>query len=266
MFCYVGIHRSHCGFKHHAQVLSTLCDVYNNAGYEIRADPIGVQQRRSMDNTTGTAIPIVTGDAEGLYSGQSHISFPNTHVLRGIGLIELTLHHRSVVLGADYAYARTTDLPRDVIARAVASTPPLCMYRHGLWGGGPAFPAQSTGNRTGRRTGDLRSSGMDARFNLFADGPYDPCTVDCRVSPFNVKTNNGGGETQRLAIGSSPINSAAVPIHMEPMDVLCEYGEPISSDGQDASESGRRPHRFHNARVACREKAPSIPSVLRFLR
>ena len=37
------------------------------------------------------------------------------------------------MLGADYAFARTTDLPRAVIEHAVVSTPPLCMYRRALW-------------------------------------------------------------------------------------------------------------------------------------
>ena len=44
------------------------------------------------------------------------------------------MNQRDVVLGADYDYANTADIPRDIVEHAVVSTPPLCMFRHGLWG------------------------------------------------------------------------------------------------------------------------------------
>ena len=75
MFCYGGVNRNHCGFEPHARVLRTLADAYHMAGFEIAPDPSGVRNHRTMEDTTGVVVSVVTGERQGVYSGESHIPF-----------------------------------------------------------------------------------------------------------------------------------------------------------------------------------------------
>ena len=83
-FCFGGINRKHGGYEPHARVLCTLSDGYHAAGSEIAADPTGIRHQRTMGNTTGDVVTVVTGDRQGVYYSESHIPFPNTPVVRGI--------------------------------------------------------------------------------------------------------------------------------------------------------------------------------------
>ena len=96
-----------------------------------------------MENTTGTVVSVVTNEHEGVYMDESHMPFPNTTVVSGIGIkwphtkqgAALTLGRRAVVLGAYFTFNRVHELPRAAIEYAIVDTPPLCLYRHALWGG-----------------------------------------------------------------------------------------------------------------------------------
>ena len=146
MFCYGGFNRNHCDLEPHAHVFRTLSDAYHSAGFKIDSDPDGYRQIREIEGRTGSVVSIVTGNNQGVYAGDSHIPFPNTPVLRGIGLKwptcqsePLTYCQRAVVLGADFGVGHITDIPRSAIEYAVVNSPPLCLYRHVLWGASRHF-------------------------------------------------------------------------------------------------------------------------------
>ena len=109
---YVGINRDRCGFGPNSRVLRTLEDGYRLAGYDIFEDTVGFRHRLTMENVTDTSATISTGEPVGVYSRQSHIPFPNTPVVRGIGgkmAIYATgwifgLLQRAVVLGGAMPY------------------------------------------------------------------------------------------------------------------------------------------------------------------
>ena len=147
MFCYGCFNRNHCGFEPHARAIRTLPGAYRSAGFKIDPDPIGVRQIREIDGCTGSVVSLATGPNIGVYAGDSHIPFPNTPVLRGIGLKwptiqteQLSYCQRAVVLGADYQFGQMDDISRSAIEHAVVNAPPLCMYRHALWGASRHFP------------------------------------------------------------------------------------------------------------------------------
>ena len=107
VFCYGGVNRNRCGFEPYSRALRTLGDVYHAAGLEISDEPIGARRRRTMGETAGAVISIATGESTGVYSRHSHIPFPNTPLVRGIGLEfppaaqseYKSMVYRSVILG-----------------------------------------------------------------------------------------------------------------------------------------------------------------------
>lgn len=112
LFCYGGISRNHCGFEPHAQAVRTLTDRYHAAGFTMLPYPEGVRHRRTMEHTTGTIISIAISEFEGVYSAESHLPFPNTPVVRGIGIKwphaqlegKLNLNQNAVILGGRFHF------------------------------------------------------------------------------------------------------------------------------------------------------------------
>ena len=137
-----GINRNHCGFESRAQALRTSGDGYHAAGLEISNGPVCVLHSRTMEGATGTVIAIATGGQVGVYPRYSHIPFPNTPALRGIGAQwpltsqndSLTFGKLAVVMVGDFSFLKAPNLARYIIEDAVATTPPLCLFRNSLWG------------------------------------------------------------------------------------------------------------------------------------
>ena len=131
MFRYGGLSRNQCGFQPHAHVVRALPNAYHSYGFEIDVGPTGYRQVRHMENTTGDVATVATGPNKGVYSGDSHIPFPNTPIIRGIGSKrpqtsqkeDLTLCQRAVVLGGEYSIGNITYLSRTAIEYAAVSAP-----------------------------------------------------------------------------------------------------------------------------------------------
>ena len=142
IFRYGCISLNHCGFGPHAHVLRTLADGYHAAGFEMLPGTEGARHRRTTENTTGAIISIATNELEGIYASESHLPFPNTPVVRGIGTKwphdqqegKLNLNQKAAILGADFDFSNVHELPQNVMGNAIVSTPPLRLYRRSLWG------------------------------------------------------------------------------------------------------------------------------------
>ena len=141
-----------------------------------------------MEDTTGAIVSVVTDVNMGFYAGESHIPFPNTPALRGIGLKwsltahgeTLTLTQRAVVLGADFVFNQVTDMARTAIEYAVVSTPPLCLYRHTLWGACQHFQRNlpENGRAGGRVTFQNEIIPVDAGTSWMGTLSKKPSTVE----------------------------------------------------------------------------------------
>ena len=107
VFTFGGLTRSHCGLTPNDRAVRTLSDAYRMAGLEIAPGPIGAKQIRTVENTTWSVISIASAHPYSVYGGDSHIPFPHTPVVRGIGIRRpattqgntLTTLQRAVVLG-----------------------------------------------------------------------------------------------------------------------------------------------------------------------
>ena len=132
-FRYVGINRTQCGFEENARVLRTIGGAYRTAGYVIAGDPVGGRHPRTMEATNGAVSTIATDGQTGFCSRKSHIPFPNTPVVQGVGSKwhsaqqgdNLTTLPRALVIGWDYSIAQIQDLPRETAEYRIVSTPPF---------------------------------------------------------------------------------------------------------------------------------------------
>ena len=99
----------------------------------------------------------------------------------------LTLNERAAVLGADYAFARATNIPRATAEHAVVSTPPLCTYRHALWWGSHHFMRNlSEANRAGgQATFEVDGGRRDSIYSRTGRVAKVPSTVE--FSPSMMK-------------------------------------------------------------------------------
>ena len=105
----------------------------------------------------------------------------------------LTLNERAAVLGADYAFARATNIPRATAEHAVVSTPPLCMFRHGLWGGAQHFMRNlpEAGRAGGQVTFGSEGERRDSIYSWVGRTTKVPTSVE--FPPRRDAANNGGG-------------------------------------------------------------------------
>ena len=84
VFCLGGINRVRCGIHHNAMGIRTLGDYYRTAGLEIQPGREGVRQLRTMEQTAGTVISIMTSHGRAVRSHFSHLPPPNPPVVRGM--------------------------------------------------------------------------------------------------------------------------------------------------------------------------------------
>ena len=77
---------ANCGIRPNAMEVRTLGDHYRTAGLAIQPDPEGVRQLRTMEQTAGTVISIMTSHDRAAYSQSPHLPLPNPPVVRGIGI------------------------------------------------------------------------------------------------------------------------------------------------------------------------------------
>ena len=80
-----GTNRVHCGIHPNAMEIRTIGDHYRTAGLEIQPDPEGVRQLRTMAQTAGTVISIMTSREQAVYSQFPQSPFPNPPAVGGNG-------------------------------------------------------------------------------------------------------------------------------------------------------------------------------------
>ena len=201
-----------------------------------------------MENTKGAVISIATGESIGVYSRHPHIPFPNSPVSRGNGMgrpestqgENTSLVYRAVILG-DFTFLKVPDVSRAIIEDAIVSTPPLCLYRHALWGAQQNFPR------------NLPHGGAEQEDRL-PSGPMVRRTNHCRYgwvsrtkSPHRwnftepPKAHLGRREVEFHVERGGAVQKKTLPVGLESMCFLCERSGPFGLVGKKSPQLGWRP-------------------------
>ena len=133
VFCFGGANCTHCGFVPIARSIRTLEVAYRSAGYEIPDGPIGVRQRRKMENATGTIVTVAASSMM-VITVENHTSRSRIHVFcavsdrngRRLYRREFEIPPTSMRYWGEYSMSRLRNSGRDAVGYWIVNTP-LCL-------------------------------------------------------------------------------------------------------------------------------------------
>lgn len=139
---YGGFARQHCGSPPMLGRYGRCRALTGWQDFGSPTDPIGAKRTRTIADTTGTALSGALDPPYSVYGGDSHLPFPNTPAVRGIGIrwpqtkqgMSLTTLQRDVVFGGAYQMVDRPGINRHRAESRAVRTHPLCLYRHVIWG------------------------------------------------------------------------------------------------------------------------------------